>query len=170
MAFDHGDLDDIGGEVGLEALVADFERGAVPEGQDQAGFHPDYRRGVLSRFGRRDEACGSHRAGLHRGEADGIDDLTCRKALGGYEAAAGNDVGDGAILEAVEERNVGTPAGSEETAIGEPEDARCRMAGCPINVVQRPALGDQPPDGIVEVTFFSDIERIAVIGAERHEA
>ena len=43
------------------------------------------------------------------------------------------------------------------------------MAGGAIDVMQRTAHGDQPADGAVEMALLGNIERIAVIGAEREE-
>ena len=43
------------------------------------------------------------------------------------------------------------------------------MAGRPVDVVQRAALGDQAANGAVEMAFLGDVERVAVIGAEGDE-
>ena len=64
MTFDHGDLDDVGDKVGLQAALGDFQRRAVAERQDQAGLDADDRRRVIARFGPGDEAVGDDRQRL----------------------------------------------------------------------------------------------------------
>src|SRR5690606_4962063 len=85
-------------------------------------------------------------------------------------AAGGDDVGDSAIFEAVENGNIGTPARSQKPTIPEAKDARGGVAGGAIDMVQRAAHGDEAADRAVEVALFGNVERIAVVSAESDEA
>ena len=90
--------------------------------------------------------------------------------FGSDEAPGGDNVADAAVLEAIEQGDIGAPAGGDEAAIGEAEDEGGGVAGGAIDVMQRAAHGDEAADGAVEMAFLGDVERIAVIGAEGDEA
>src|SRR5690606_14246314 len=134
---------DVGGEIGLETLFGGFESGFFTEGEDEAGSHADDGDAVLSGLGFCDEGVGRDGLGLHGGEADGLNLLAAVEERLGNEAAGSDDVRNAAIFEAVENGDVGTPAGAEETSILEAKDARGGVAGGAIDMVQRAAHGDE---------------------------
>jgi hypothetical protein len=75
VAFDNGDLEDIGGDVGFQALLADFERRAVAEGDDESRLDADDGCRVFAGLGRHDETFRRHEPRLHRVEANRRNDL-----------------------------------------------------------------------------------------------
>ena len=85
------------------------------------------------------------------------------------DPAGGDHRRDGAGLEVVEEDDVGAPAGRDHAAVGKPERPRRRQRSRAIDRERRAAAGDQHADHVVEVTLLGDVERVAVVGAEREE-
>ena len=59
--------------------------------------------------------------------------------------------------------------GRHQATVAQPEGIGARPARRPVDRVARPAERDQPADHEVEVPLLADIERIAVVGAQRHE-
>ena len=85
------------------------------------------------------------------------------------DPAGGDHRRDGAGLEVVEEDDVGAPAGCDHAAVGKPERPRRRQRSRAVDRERRAAAGDQRADHVVEVTLLGDVERVAVVGAEREE-
>src|SRR5690606_36632435 len=99
VALNDGDLNDVGGKIGLEALFGDGEAGLLAEGEDEAGFDADDGHAVLAGFGLGDKGLGREGFGLHRGEADRLDMVARVEQFWGDAAAGGDDVGDSAVFE-----------------------------------------------------------------------
>ena len=71
--------------------------------------------------------------------------------------------------EIVDHDEVGAPARRDETAIQEAEDAGGRNARGAIGGERRRAERDRGADDEIEMAFFRDVERIAVVGAKGDE-
>src|SRR5690606_5004737 len=64
---------------------------------------------------------------------------------------------------------VGAPARSDEATVAKAEyDCRGTARGT-VNVMQGTTLGYEPADRGIEVTFLGDVERVAIVGAQRDE-
>src|ERR1700733_8561343 len=73
------------------------------------------------------------------------------------------------MFEVVDHDKIGAPAGSDQAAVPEAEDARGRDRGGPIGGERRRAKLDRGADHEVEMTLLRDVERIAIVGAESDE-
>ncbi len=165
VALDDGDLDDVRVEVGLQTLFGMRQARLLAEGENKAGPDADDRHPVLPGFWLGNEGFGGHRLCLHRCQAHRCHHFACGKEFGRDQSSPGDDVGDAAILETVEDGDVGAPTGRHEAAVPQAKDARGRVAGGAIDMVQGTAHGDQPSDGAIQMPFLGDVQRIAVVGA-----
>ena len=59
--------------------------------------------------------------------------------------------------------------GRDHAAVGKPERPRRRQRSRAIDRERRAAAGDQRADHVVEMPLLGDVERVAVVGAEREE-
>ena len=73
------------------------------------------------------------------------------------------------MLEIVDDDEIGAPAGRDETAVPQPEDARGRDPRRAVGRERRRAELDRGADEKIEMAFLGDVERIAVVGAEGDE-
>ena len=76
---------------------------------------------------------------------------------------------DRAGFEIVDDDEVGAPAGRDQAAVAQAEDARGRYGRGAIGGERRRAEPDRGADQEVEVALLGDVERIAVVGAEGDE-
>ena len=76
---------------------------------------------------------------------------------------------DGAMFEVVDHDEIGAPAGRDQPAVPEAEDARPRNGRGAIGGERRRAKLDRRADDEVEMALLRDVERIAVVGAEGDE-
>ena len=73
------------------------------------------------------------------------------------------------VLEIVDDDEIGAPARRDEASIHQAENARRRNARRAIGGERRSAERDRRADDEIEMAFLGDVERIAVVGAERKE-
>ena len=107
--------------------------------------------------------------GLDAVEPDGSN-----RAAGGkqrvVDGAATGQHGFGlAVFQAVDDHEIGTPAGGDKAAVAKTESAGGRDRCGAVDGERFDAFSDRFADHVVEMAFLGDIQRIAVIGAERQE-
>ena len=73
------------------------------------------------------------------------------------------------MFEVVDHDEIGAPAGRDQAAIPEAEDARGRNGRRAIGGERRRAKLDRGADDKIEMALLRDVERIAVVGAEGDE-
>ncbi len=83
-----------------------------------------------------------------------------------HPPAAAEDAMDGATLQIVEQQEVGQISRSDQPPVHQSKAPRRRPAGGAINGGQRRAQRDGAAHQVVQVAFFADVQRIAVVGAE----
>ena len=167
VALDNGDADDVVVEVRHRVAILDGQGGIAMLGDDLAGKDADDRRLVALDPG---PECGCrHRSRLHARQADGLD----RPARGEQvvvDLAAGREHHlRVAPFEAVEDDEIGAPAGGDEAAIGEAEGTCAGDRGGAVDRQRIDAVPDRVADHVVEMAVLADVERIAVVGAQRQE-
>ena len=75
-----------------------------------------------------------------------------------------------AFGEIADQHDIGAAAGRDHAAVAQAEGVCRRPARGAIDVVQRPAEGDQRAHHVVEVALLGDVERVAVVGAQAAHA
>ena len=73
------------------------------------------------------------------------------------------------MFEVVDDDKIGAPAGRDQSAVPEAEDARGRDRRGAIGGERRRAKLDRGADHEVEMALLRDVERIAIVGAEGDE-
>src|SRR6202453_2143236 len=73
------------------------------------------------------------------------------------------------MFEVVDDDKIGAPAGRDQAAVPEAEDAGARNGRGAIGGERRRAKLDRGADEKVEMTLLRDVERIAIVGAEGDE-
>src|ERR1700684_3447931 len=73
------------------------------------------------------------------------------------------------MFEVVDNDKIGAPAGRDQAAVPEPEDAGARNGRGAIGSEGRRAKLDRGADEKVEMALLRDVERIAIVGAEGDE-
>ncbi len=168
VTLDHRDL----GEIGLRIREALSARRRNVSGQavgdHAAGRDPDDRE--LAASAGDPEVAGSDRPAFHAVEADRGHRFAGREQVVADDAAGGDHPLHRAGGKIPDEDDVGAPAGRDHAAIAKAKGIGRRPARHAIDMVQRTAEADQRPDHVVEMAFLGDIERIAVVGAQAHEA
>ena len=99
----------------------------------------------------------------------GASGFRASKSESSTDAPAGDHLLDAAFVEIAQEHDVGAPARRDEAAVAQAEGVRRRTARRAVDGMARPAERDQRADHEIEVALLADVERIAVVGAERHE-
>ncbi|MNU75301.1 hypothetical protein D3C71_648280 [compost metagenome] len=165
MAFDDGNLDDVvlkidGGLVAIRRQLV-----AAVLGNDLAGKHAHDRA-----FAFRDRHAEMGRQ--HRPCLDAVETHGCNRFAGGKQGviddpAAGKHHAGLAVLQTVDDHEIGAPARCNETTIAQTEGLGGGNRGGAVDGERLDAAGDRRADHIVEMALFGDIERVAVIGAER---
>ena len=168
VAGDDCDLGDVGGRIGAAETACGRHPARQPLGDDPPRHDPDH--GHLARPAGNGEVGGRDRHGLHAVEADRRNRAAPLEERRLDDAAGGDDGADGAGGEVVEEDDVGPPPRRDHAAVAEAEGHRRRPGRRPVDVVKRPAEADQRADHVVEMAVLGDVERVAVVGAEAHEA
>ena len=84
-------------------------------------------------------------------------------------APGGNHLLDPAFVEIAQEHHVRAPARRDKAAVAQAEGVRRRKARRAVDRVARAAERDQRADHEIEVALLADVERIPIVGAERHE-
>ena len=106
--------------------------------------------------------------------------LTLPRPTGASEARAANSASSttrppvitietAQCVEIVDHDEIGAPAGRDEAAVAQAEDARGRDRRGAVGGERRRAKPDRGADDEVEMALFRDVERIAVVGAEGDE-
>ena len=80
-----------------------------------------------------------------------------------------NDGMDPAGLHVVEQDDIGNIPRCDQPAIGQAETPRSRPRRRPVHGGHRRAGRERGTDAMIDVTFFRDVERAAIVGAEREE-
>ena len=73
---------------------------------------------------------------------------------------------NGAGLEVIEQEEIRQEAGSNQSPVTKPEAARSRPACRPVDRGNGGTQSNRPPDQKIEVSFFVDVQGIAVVRAE----
>ena len=76
---------------------------------------------------------------------------------------------DVAAGEVVDEDDVGAVAGRDDPTVAEPEGAGRRPGRRPVDGLRGGTRGDRRPDQVIDVALDGDVERVAVVGAQRAE-
>ena len=167
VARDDRDLDDVLIEIDLPLAVPVRQRHRNALGDDLAGNDAD-------RLGRRPLPARREIIWLRRGAPSRFRARRRQRAARGEQrvvdhAAARQNHRDGAVLEIVDDGEIGAPARRDEPAIAQAEDARGRNRRGAIGGERRRAEPDRGADEEIEMAFLGDVERIAVVGAEGDE-
>lgn len=108
-------------------------------------------------------------SGLDAVEADrGNRSARGKECIGDVAASRKDHVG-AAVFQAVENHQIGAPARRDQAAVPEAEGAGSRNRGGAVDRQGLDAACDRRADHVIEMALFCDIERIAVVGAEREE-
>jgi hypothetical protein len=168
VARDDGDLGDVGRRIGAARAFRRRNLHRAPFRDDSAGDDAnDWHLRIAARDReipgfdfRRLHAFQTDRRYVRSGREDCIID----------DPPRGDDRLHGAGLEVLQKHDIGAAAGRDKPAVAKAEGVRPRPARGPIDVMEGPAERDQRADHVIEVTLLGDIERIAVVGAQAHEA
>ena len=163
---DHGDLGDVLAAIGLTLPAPDRQVELEMLGDDLAWDHADDRGGRPAGHA---EIVGGDERRLHAVEADRLDCRTRGEQRFVDGATAGDDGGDGAGLEIVEEDDVGAPAGRDHAAVAETEGGGGAQGRGTIDRERRRAAPDEGADHAVEMALLGDVEGIAIVGAKSEE-
>ena len=168
MALDDRHLGDVVGRIGDAFVAPGRHRLADVIGDDAAGRHADHRefacRAGNAEIGRADD---TH---LDAVETDRRDRLARREQRIVDDAAGRDHRLHRALLEVADQNDIGAAAGRDHAAVLEAEGIGRRPARGAIDVVQRPAEGNQRAHHVVEVALLGDVERVAIVGAQAAHA